>query len=217
MSYSNITINNSNITLVSFPTSVGLRSFDMTISDAVSTVNSPYTGQTQAQLWPGGDMWSGTATLAPLQQAAADDWISFLMQLRGPAYAFQMGDPLKQTPRGTPSGNAIVDNTQNNGNPAMSTQLGTTGWTASTANLLMRGDNIQVGYRLYRVTDTVASDSNGNAVVNIWPSLREQPVNSANVITENTQGLWRLSTTTRTYSFDTTQLTRISYKFQEYR
>jgi hypothetical protein len=217
MSTSIITVNNANVTLVSFPTSSGLRSFDVTINDPTSTVTSPYTGQTQVQAWPGGDMWSGTATLAPLTVAQADDWEAFLMQLRGMSFAFQMGDPLKQTPRGTPSGTPQVDNTQNGNNVAMSQSIGTKGWTASTGNLLLRGDYIQVGYRLHRVLDAVTSDSNGNAVISIWPSLREQPTDSSNVITTGTQGLWRLAGPQRTWSFDVTQLTRISFKFQEYR
>lgn len=217
MSLSTISVNNANVTLVSFPTSPGLRSLEITITDAVSVISSPYTGQTQTQLWPGGDYWTATATIAPRIPEYADDWIAFLMQLRGPSYAFQLGDPLKQTPRGTPSGTPVVDNTQNGGNQAMSVILGTSGWTASTGNLLLRGDYIQVGYRLYRVLDEVSSDSSGNALINIWPSLREQPTANATVVTSGTQGLWRLSTPQRTWSMDYTNLTQISFKCQEYR
>jgi len=215
MSYSAIVVGNANVTLVSFPTTPGLRSLDISVKDATATVNSPYTGQTQAQLWPGGDMLLGTVTLPPMQRADADNWESALMQCRGMAYAFQMGDPLRQTPRGNPSGNAqCVDSSANN--VAMSTYLDTTGWTPSTANLLLPGDYIQIGYRLHRALDPVSSDSGGNATISIWPSLREAPAN-ANVITSGTQGLWRLASNQRDWSSDYTGFTHMSFKIQEYR
>lgn len=214
---STITVGGQSVTLVSFPTSPGLLSFDIEADDSASAIVSPYTGQTQAQAWPGGDMPSGTCTLAPLTQAYADDWIAFLLQLRGMANAFQMGNPLKATPRGTPSGAPLVDNTQNFGNQAMSQSLGTKGWTASTNNLLLRGDCIQIGYRQHYVLDTVNSDSSGNAMIAIWPSVREQPIDSTGVVTSNTQGLWRLATNKRKWSFDVTTTTQMSFQFQEYR
>jgi len=217
MSTSTITLNGNSVTLVSSPTSPGLKAFDFDGSDATSLVVSPFTGQTQGFAWPGGDMWSGTATLAPRVQEYADDWIAFLLQLRGMANAFQMGNPLKATPRGTPAGTPVVDNTQAGGNAAMSQALTTTGWQASTSNLLLRGDYIQIGYRLHIVLDAVDSDANGDATIEIWPSLREQPTNGATVITSNTQGLWRLADNKRSWSFDITQLTQITFKFQEFR
>lgn len=216
MSYSTIAVNGANVTLVAFPTSPGLSSLDVSIKDATATVTSPYTGQTQAQQWPGGDMMSATATLPPLQRADADNWEAALMQCRGMAYAFQMGDPMRQTPRGTPSGSPQCSNGSAN-NAAMSTFLDTTGWTSSTGNLLLTGDWIQVGYRLHRVMDPVSSDSGGNATINIWPSLREAPASNANVITSGTQGLWRLASNQRDWSFDYTGFTHISFKLQEYR
>lgn len=218
MSLSTISLDSQAVTLVSFPTSPGLRSFDIDADDAVATIVSPFTGQTQTQQWPGGDMMSGTCTLAPLRQDYADDWIAFLLQLRGMANAFQMGDPLKAIPRGTPLGSPLIDNTQNSGNLAMSQSLGTKGWQVSTNGLLKRGDYIQInGYRLHRVLDDVNSDANGNATIAIWPSLREQPADSSTVVTSNTQGLWRLATNKRKWSFDITQTTMLSFQFQEFR
>lgn len=217
MSTSTITLNGNSVTLVSSPTSPGLKAFDYDASDAVSLIVSPFTGQTQGQIFPGGDMWSGTATLSPRVQEYADDWIAFLLQLRGMANAFQMGNPLKATPRGTPVGTPLVDNSQAGGNAAMSQALTTKGWAASATNLLLRGDYIQIGYRLHLVLDAVDADDNGDATIAIWPSLREQPTDSSTIITSNTQGLWRLAENKRSWSFDITQLTQLSFKFQEYR
>lgn len=219
MSISTITVGSNSISLVATPSSPGLRSVEFTMKDTVATVVSPFTGQVQAMQWPGADMWGGTFTLPPLTQSEAASWIAFLMELRGMANAFQMGDPLYTQPLGTPSGTPVVNNllSGTNGNPAMSQTLTTSGWTPSTNGLLLPGDYIQIGYRLHRVLDQVNSDSSGNNTVEIWPSLREQPANDSTVVTSNTQGLFRLATNSRKVSFDITRLTSLSILFQEYR
>ncbi|GGA79566.1 hypothetical protein GCM10011507_33510 [Edaphobacter acidisoli] len=143
--------------------------------DSVARVRSVFTGQSQTQQWFGADMLGGTAELPPLTVAQADDWEAFLMQLRGSALAFQLSDPLRPTIRGSGAGSPMVDNTQPGGNAAGSQMLATKGWTANAVNVLRRGDWIEVQYRMYRVLDDVTADSNGNAIIPIWPSLREQP------------------------------------------
>lgn len=177
MSQNSITLGGQTVTVVSVPTSPGIRAVQFSPFDAVSNVRSVFTGQTQAQQWPGADLFSGTLTLPSLSQAQADDWISFLMQCRGRANAFMVGDPAKKSPRGSGSGTPFVDNNQNGGNPAGSQWLGTKGWTANAQGVLRRGDWIQVGWRLYRVLDDINADGYGNALLPIWPSLREQPTN----------------------------------------
>ncbi|MFZ0662533.1 MAG: hypothetical protein WAM66_07575 [Acidobacteriaceae bacterium] len=217
MSISQITVGGNSVSLIALPTTPALRSMQFSASDAVAIVSSPFTGQTQAQQWPGGDMWSGTAALPPLKAADADAWVAFLMELRGMANAFQLGDPMKATPRGTPAGTPLTDNSVASTNAAMSQALGTKGWTASANNLLLPGDCIQVGYRLYKVLDAVSSDASGKASIAVWPSLREQPADGAAVITSNAVGLWRLANNKRDWSADFTRLTAISFQFREYR
>lgn len=211
-----ITVGSFSITLVpALP--VPLRSIEWSFEDAVALSPRSFTGQMQTQQWPGADMWSGTATFAPLTQLQADQVISFLMSLRGPSYAFLLGDPLKTTPRGNVLGSPAVDNSQNNGNPAMSQSIGTKGWTASAAGVLLAGDYIQVGYRLHRVVYDVNADGSGDAVIVIWPSLREVPTDSGAIATSNCQGLMRLAQNKRGWSSDFTRLTKVSFPFLEYR
>lgn len=216
MSASQITLNGSSVTLVALP-SVKWQGWQPRISDAVAAVASPYTGQTQTQSWPGADMWAGTVTLPPLAQADADLWISFLMELRGMQNAFQLGDPLKATPRGSVAGAPLIDNTVSTGNAAMSQTLGTKGWTPGAAGVLLTGDYVQVGYRLHRVLDDVDADGSGNATLNIWPSLREVPADGAALGTDNCKGLFRLGSNQRQWSADYTRLTRLSFPILEYR
>jgi hypothetical protein len=213
MSVGTITVAGNPVTLVAMPAYPGARSVEFNVQDATATVVSPFTGQTQAQRWPGADMLSGTFTLPPMARADAANWIAFLMQLRGMAFAFQIGDPLNPTPLGAPSGSPVVAA----GNLAMSDTLATSGWTPSTVGLLLPGDWIQFGYRMHRVLDIVTSDSGGLATFQVWPALREIPATSAPVITTNPKGLFRLSTNARKFSFDITRLTHMSFPFQEYR
>jgi len=216
MSITVITVGTQSVNLVATPDSPGPKSIQYTASDPVATVTSPFTGQMQTQQWPGADMFRWIVTLPPMSQADADTWISFLMELRGMANAFQIGDPLKQTPRGTPSGSPVTNNTVSP-NIAGSIALGTSGWTASTDGLLLPGDYIQVGYRLHRVLDAVDSDVNGDATISIWPSLRGAPANGDMITTSGTQGLFRLATNDRSWITDQTLTTSMSFQIQEYR
>lgn len=210
---STITVGGSSVNLVAMPTSPGPRSIELGISDAVGRVTSEFTGQVQAQQWPGADLLTGTFTLPSLTRKQAGPWIAFLMQLRGISNAFMLGDPLNAQPLGTPSGSPVALA----GNAAMSQQLTTSGWTASTVGLLLPGDWIQIGYRLHRNLDVVTSDGSGNATLNIWPSVRETLTSNVGIVTSNTQGLFRLASNMRKISFDVTTLTRMSFPFQEYR
>jgi hypothetical protein len=141
--------------IVALPTSPCLRSVEFSMTDAVALVSSPFTGQTQAQQWPGADSWSGTVTLPPLTREQADNWISFLMELRGMANCFLIGDPMKRTPRGHVRGVPVVDMTTTGTNLAGTQTLYTRGWQANAFGLLLPGDYLQVGYRLHRVLDRV--------------------------------------------------------------
>lgn len=213
MSFTTITVAGNPVTLVAMPSSPGARSVEFDVQDGTATVVSPFTGQTQAQRWPGADSLSGMFTLPPMVRADAANWIAFLMQLRGMAFAFQMGDPLNSTPLGVPSGSPVVAA----GNVAMSDTLATSGWTSGTAGLLLPGDWIQIGYRMHKVLDNVTSDVSGNATFQIWPTLREIPTAGVAVISTNPQGLFRLASNSRKLSFDITRLTHMSFPFVEFR
>lgn len=160
-------------------------------------------------------MWSGTATLPPLTQTQADAWLSALMQMQGMANAFQLGDPLKKTPRGSVLGAPTAD--ASIAMVAGGQVLHTKGWTASQINLLLPGDYLQIGFRLHRVLDAVISDTSGKAAINIWPSLREPPLDGEPLTLTNPVGLFRLASNKGAWSSSVDHLTHLSFQFQEYR
>jgi hypothetical protein len=226
--YTVITVGGQAVNLVALPSYPGVRSVEWGVKDSVATVPNIFTGVVQTQSWPGSEMWTGKVTLPPLVQTDAANWIAFLMQLRGMQNAFQLSDPMWQAPLGQPYGSTPVVNNglssplNNGGNPTMSTTLGTSGWQANTSGLLLPADYIQVGYRFYRVLDNVTSDSSGNALINVWPSLRENHANGTAIITGANggpapMGLFRLAANERNFSFDITRLTNLSFNFQEWR
>lgn len=208
-----INLSGNPVTVVTLPSTPGFRTCKLTASNKVAIVTSIFSGNTQAQRWPGAELWKGTFSLPPLTEVQADVWAAALMQLQGMSNGFMLGDPLHTSPRGTPTGAPTVD-TSFAMNPGSST-IYTYGWVANSANVLRAGDAIQIGYRLYRVLDDISADGNGKAAVPIWPSLREAP--SGIVVTNNPQGLFRLATNDPSWSFDQTRLTDMSFDFMEYR
>lgn len=212
-----ITLNGQSVNLVSLPAagSGAANAAEFTMRDTVALVSSPYTGQTQAQAWPGADLWGATLTLAPMAQADAAEWIAALMEMRGMLNPVQIVDPMQRLPRGYPAGAPVVDGSA--GDIAGATVLHTAGWAASTFGLLLPGDYLQVGYRLHRVTSQVNSDASGKAAISVWPSLREAPAANAPLVLNNCAGLFRLATNKRGWSADVKRLSRISLPLMEYR
>src|ERR1700733_12781504 len=105
-----ITLLGNTVTVVQFPAHSGaLAAVDWSFATAVALSNSIFTGGTQAQIWPGADALSGTATYPALTQKQADPVLAALMQCQGMLNAFQLGDPLKTSPRGVVQGSPVVD------------------------------------------------------------------------------------------------------------
>jgi hypothetical protein len=211
-----ISLNGNTVSVVNLPaTSGAMVDVQFNFSTAVSAVTSVFTGQTQTQIWPGADAWSGTMTLPPMTQKQFNPWKAALMQMQGMSNALQLGDPLSTTPSGTVSGDPVVDGSI----PVVAggIVLYTRGWPASQIGLLLPGDMLQIGYRLHCVLDEVISDSSGKAPINIWPSLREVPIDGEAIVTTNPVGLFRLATNKGTWSSGVDHLSHMSFQISEFR
>ena len=215
---SSITIGSNTYTLIGLPSAPGLSDLSVTMLDRVAVVSSPYVpSQAQTQAWPGADAWAMEITLPKMNRATAAQWRGFLAELRGMSAVFQIGDPTCPAPLGVNSG-ALVPTlaTSSTQNLAMATTLYTTNWTPSTANQLLYGDYLQIGYRLHMVCEACNSDASGNMQIPIWPSLREVPATTALTLA-NTTGLFRLAGNSRSWHTDTSGLTQLSFKCTEVR
>ena len=156
----------------------------------VSKNESPFTGQTQTYDWQV-SMWEGMVSFPPMSRLSADAWSSFILALRGPIHCFMLGDPKARLPKGTAKGTPLVNGANQTGYT-----LYTDGWDANQPNLLVVGDFIQIGWRLYKVTQTVASDSTGHGILSIWPNLRDLPADNTPVVVTNCKGIFRLAQST---------------------
>src|SRR5665213_1565218 len=206
-----ITIGSTTYTLCAMPSTPAPADIEIGMRDTVAVVPSPFTLVEQTQGWPGAEAWDATITLPPMLRGTAWPWEGFLAELRGRLNVFQLGDPRARVPMGNPAGAPLVS-TVGAQNLPMTFSLHTKGWTNSTARLLLAADYLQIGYRLHRVTQNVTSDSSGNAVLSIWPSLREQPADSAPIIFHKPQGLFRLADNRRAIQSSPTRLTTLSIK-----
>lgn len=140
---------------------------------------SPLDGSVQTRELPGAK-WAATLTLPPLVgQAQAAPWRSFLVQLRGSANRFLVGDPDHTSPRGIGTGTPLVNGGSQTGN-----SLVTDGWTTGQTGIMLEGDYIQFtngdgNEELHMVVADVNSDGGGNATLTIEPSIRSSPANNA--------------------------------------
>ena len=184
-------------------------SMEFTLQDTVATSVSPFTGQQQIQDWQASFL-EASVSMPPLTQAQAQNWIAFLMALRGQAKVFQLGDPLAVAPRGSALGVPLVDGAGQTGY-----LLNLKGWTPNTAGVLLPGDWIQIGYRAYRTIAAANADSAGKVALGIWPQIRESPNDSDVVVLTNTKVLWRLANNARKFSLTASRTYGMQFEIRE--
>lgn len=130
--------------------------------------------------------------IPPLPRGSAEDWVAFLMKMKGQRGTFLMGDPAGKTGRGALSGTPLVNGGGQTGNT-----LNIDGCGANVSFWVRVGDYIQLGTganaRLHKVLNNETSNASGQVTLDIWPDLRTSPADNSAVIVSNTVGLWRLS------------------------
>ncbi|HKD62365.1 MAG TPA: hypothetical protein VKB47_18015 [Terracidiphilus sp.] len=211
-----ITIGSNTYNLVTLPSSPAPSDLGLGMNDAVAVQTSPFTRAEQTQYWPGGDFWDATITLPPLSSAQAAAWRGATAELSGRAYVVQLGDRSQKQPAGAALGIPEI-NAGSGLNAPMTKVLSTFGWTPNIARILLPGDYLQVGYRLYVVTEVANSASDGTASVSIWPSIRETPAGATPIILNQPVGLFRLAANRRSLQVSKDRLTTLSLSFVEAR
>lgn len=174
--------------LIAMPSTPGPRQIEWTRVNIVGGVTNPFTGRQQTQNWQAG-YFKAVVSLPPLAVATAGAWEAFLDQAQGSNAVFYIGDQLRATPQGSASGTGVIA-----GSFQGPFSLTTGGWDANQPTLLMPGDWVQVGWRMYRCMDMAASDGAGNSSFAIWPQVREIPAAGTAIVTTNAQGLFRMDT-----------------------
>lgn len=154
--------------------------------DKVAETASDFNYQSQVIDWMQ-SMWLGVVSLPPLDRYSNDFWTAWMLSMRHGVGLFMLGDPKGKRPKGPALGMPLVSGAGQTGY-----SVATSGWKASVTGILLPGDYLQIGYRLYKVRDSVSSDSSGNATIPIWPNLRDQPADQVKVVTRACKGVFRL-------------------------
>jgi hypothetical protein len=221
---SSITVGANTLTLIPLPSYPPPKMTEFWLSDKVASVSSIFTGQIQTQTWPGADTWGLMVTMPVMVAPYMNTWKSFLMQLRGMERVLQLPDYQALSPRGNAGAAApVVDSSAISNNIPMSRTLFTRNWPASVNGVLLPGDALQIGCRMYYALDQVNTDADGNASFEVFPSIRERPADATAILlgtaaTGGTppMGLFRLAQNRRSWS-EEPRITNMSFPVQEYR
>ena len=190
---------------------------DFSAYDMIAASTNPFTGQQQFYDW-GAAVLEASVSMPPLTHVQAQNWIAFMLSLKGTANVFQFGDPLALLPvKGGINGTPVV-----NGAGQTGRTLATKGWAAPLTgpffSVLQPGDWIQIGFRLYRnLTQQFVSDPGGIGLVvlDIWPPLREPPADGDAIIVADTKGLFRLKSNQRKWSITASRLYGLQFEIRE--
>ena len=69
--------------IVPLPTSVQPSQIELAMHDSVAVTQSPWTMQSQTQLYPGADFWTLNVSLPPMTQAQGQVWQGWFGSMRG--------------------------------------------------------------------------------------------------------------------------------------
>lgn len=183
---------------LSLPTHTGIRSVELRAINAVAYSQSPFTFSGQSHAYSG-QTWQADITLPPMKRDDAEQWIAWLISLRGQYGTFLLNDPSATTPRGSAGGTPLVNGASQTGGT-----INLDGCTASQTGWLKAGDYIQLGSgsssRLHKVLQDADSDASGEVSLEIWPHIRTSPVDNSAVTTSTAKGVFRLASNEQAWS-----------------
>lgn len=173
---------------LALPTHTGIASIELHAVNAVAYSQSPFTFQGQAHAYSG-EMWTADVSLPPMKRDDAEQWIAFLMSLRGQYGTFLLGDPNGVSAQGTATSATITGST------------GDRSVTVAMTGTLKAGDYFSLGtgsdQRFYKVL----VDQTNSGTLEIWPALRAN-ASSATADLTTPQGRFRLASSDTNWSIN---------------
>lgn len=200
---------------ISLPTHTGIAQIELRAINAVAYSRSPFTFSGQAHEYAG-KMWQADVSLPPMKRDDAEQWISWLISLKGQLGTFYLGDPTAATPRGSArdADTITVDGATTSGNT-----IDIQSAPVSTTNYLKAGDYMQIGTgtsrQLFKVLQNVSTDSSGTATVDVWPNVRTSIADNAPVTVQSTQGLFRLASNETSWSVNEASIYGLTFGAME--
>ena len=176
------------------PAAPAPRSVEWNFDDTVGVSKSPFSRQTQTFDW-GASGLRGSVAMPVMDRTTGPAWVAFLANARK-SKIFLFGDPLNRGPQNAGATGGAVSGS------------GQTGYTLNTSSSgLLPGDWIQLGERLYQVTDVAGG------VLGIWPQIRESPAGGTTVVIANTQGFFRM--TSKSVHMDERKIYTVTFEVEE--
>lgn len=191
---------------LALPTVTRVRSIDLTAVNAVAYSQSPFTFAGQAHAYQG-QMWQADVSLPSMRRTAAEQWIAFLLSLRGQYGTFLLGDPTCSTIRGTATSCSITGASGDN----------TVSATVPSGETLLAGDYIQLGSAGTATLHKVLVDYTGTgaaADLEIWPAIRTTHTASSATLS-NAKGNFRLSSNQQNWSINEAAIYGITFGAME--
>jgi hypothetical protein len=176
---------------VALPTHTGIAQIELRAVNAVAYSQSPFTFSGQAHAYQG-QMWQADVSLPPMLAEDAEQWLGFLLSLRGRFGTFLLGDPLRTSLRGTATAATITGSAGDN----------TVSATVTDGQTLLAGDYIQLGSGATATLHKVLVDYTGTGSatdLEIWPALRVNR-SAVSAVLSNTVGVFRLSSNETSWS-----------------
>jgi hypothetical protein len=198
---------------LALPTHTGIRSIELRAGNAVAYSRSPFTFAGQAFAYAG-QMWQADVTLPPMKRADAEQWLAWLVSLRGSLGTFLLGDPLGCVARGVATGTPLIKGGSQTGGT-----INIDGATAGVTGWLKAGDYVQIGSggtaRLHKVLQDTNSDGSGNVTLELWPHVRTAPADNAAVTVSSAKGLFRLASNEQAWSINEASIYGITFSAME--
>jgi hypothetical protein len=198
---------------LSMPTNTRIRSIELRAVNAVAYSRSPFTFAGQAFAYAG-QMWQADVTLPPMKRADAEQWLAWLVSLRGSLGTFLLGDPLGCVARGVATGTPIIKGGSQTGGT-----INIDGATSGVTGWLKAGDYVQIGSggtaRLHKVLQDANSDGSGNVTLELWPHVRTAPADNAAVTVSSAKGLFRLASNEQAWSINEASIYGITFSAME--
>ena len=186
---------------LAFPTHTGATGFDLRAVNAVVSSRSPFTFASQVFAYPG-QMWQADVSLPPMRRAAAEQWVAWLVSLRGSYGTFLLGNPMCNTIRGTATSATVTGAAQSNS------------VTVTMTGTLLAGDMIQIGTGSDATLHKVLIDRSGSGTLEIWPAIRKNRI--AVALTLNApRGVFRLASNETAWSVNEASIYGISFSAME--
>ena len=195
------------------PTTIGIEQIELRANNVVAVSESPFTFVQQTVVHQG-QRWEASISIPPVRKDLAEEWVAFLLSLKGRRGTFYLGDPNMATPRGTVlaatsvtlgSATAVGDDTVDL----------TKGTGPAKTNFLRAGDYIQIGTgsdrTLHKVLTDTNLDSNGDATVDIWPHMRSVVSSGTSVVHQSPTGVFRLASNVSSWSINNASAYGISF------